>query len=355
MSLVSKLINKNLNKITLDKLDKDQFARLEVAIIKHLLHVTSYREYTKELSWLKIAERKQLRNSAKLDFNIVVALKYSLLNIFKNKGRNKAKIFSDFEIADHSYLLDLLKHDKIYDRIIGQTKNIQIQINNTAEIRRLCALALNDVDEYIRKFVAKKMKFIVVNNNLNYHDIIADLKERAVATFWYEMPFRSYEHTLNILRRDIHNKGINIIKYYVAERRQRIKANDDEEETFLRTTISLDYDNDNEVKKILDHNYCSSALLDRDIELSFNRLIEVNMYYDDLRTVMALKLLRMEEDAAFLKIAKILYPKIVKGDCCTEEIFIKLGRAKFLNTIRKYAHVNKNIFASFMENLRQAF
>lgn len=338
----------------------DTFA-VEMAMVKHLLRLTSYKEYSASLKpMLKTPAIKRLRNAMLSDFTTAVNLKNALLAVLRDRLTDKKAIkarFKAFELEDHSELIDGLRDHRMYTKGVKKAKSVKVRLNSSAEVERFCAKIMVAVKDYTAKFAHKKLTFIAKSNNLKIDDLMTDLKVKAIRAFYEVTPFISEDHTLNSVKRAIHNEGINKIKYYTADRRRRL--NNDGNGQFSNTEVSFDAvsrgtDSDMDMENLL-----MSQVMVKDHTI---RNLEIKMSLDNLRSlhkkrkknVTALNLLAMTDNPMFVKYAAVLYPGKVKRTHSTEDVFDSLGRKRFLRTIRKFVKRPKKPFYGFIESLRGA-
>lgn len=86
-----------------------------------------------------------------------------------------------------------------------------------------CVSALKQIKNFTRKFVNRKMKFIMTSDAQETHDIAAHLEMNGLqAVMLYYPAFESMDHLKNIMKRTVHNSGINYIEKHTSEKRGRI-------------------------------------------------------------------------------------------------------------------------------------
>jgi len=345
------------------KLNKNDLFTIEMALVRHLLHVSSYRDYSRETKpFIKTAIAKQIRNTAMADFAVIVQLKCALLRALRNKENDSDKlkaIFKSFGLSNHARLIDGLRRDRVYSKAVAKAKEAQIEFANTREISNTCAEILQSIDEYLRKFSYRKLRFIATSNNMKLDDLVADLQIKAIKSFYHVIPFKSPQHTINTIKRAAHNEGINLIKRYTAGKRTRLTA--DGEGGFNSTLISLFYrnagvgvdgnDGDEENHSLFKDNY-DPEFANVEIRASFNHLMDTHGKHPRKRK--ALQLLAMQPDAEFSALAAKLYPDQVKKYHSTEEIFDRLGHIRFQRAICKLLKADKQDFNVFIGTLKKA-
>ena len=81
-----------------------------------------------------------------------------------------------------------------------------------------------ELKTYIGKFVSKKMMFLIRSYNVTREELEGKLKSEALYALYKHYPqFQSLLHAQNICKTTIHNRGMNIIKFYTADKRQVLR------------------------------------------------------------------------------------------------------------------------------------
>lgn len=97
---------------------------------------------------------------------------------------------------------------------------------------------LEEVRLFTRKFVYRKLRFVVEANGLEFEDIIMELYGKAINTLYFYYPnIDSQLHAVNIAKRVIHNHGINVIMKYNSAKLGRIQK---DVKGFINNTINID-------------------------------------------------------------------------------------------------------------------
>lgn len=87
---------------------------------------------------------------------------------------------------------------------------------------------LMDVSTHTAKFVHKKLRFVIQSNGIEASDIKQDLYSWGAYSIFKAYPqIDSYLHAVNIAKRAIHNRGINLIMENTSQSRQRFVKHED--------------------------------------------------------------------------------------------------------------------------------
>jgi len=101
------------------------------------------------------------------------------------------------------------------------------------------ALTSADLDLYLRKFIRKKMSFLVRSYGLSASEIKADLLSFALFTLLKSYPkFDDLGHMTAIAKTAVKRRGVNLIKEQTTQKRQRLIHNADGSYTATNVTTS---------------------------------------------------------------------------------------------------------------------
>jgi hypothetical protein len=94
------------------------------------------------------------------------------------------------------------------------------------------------VETYTKKFVYRKMRFIVNAQSVTPLDLVNDCRDKALAALMHKYPcVETMLHAQNLARRTIKNHGMNLIDHYTTQSRNRTIRNPDG--TFSNNVIPL--------------------------------------------------------------------------------------------------------------------
>jgi hypothetical protein len=356
--ITTTLIRKSIPVGIRQKLSRDQIQQIETCLVKHLLLITSCKEYSTELKkFFKTPIIKVLRNNMLGNFDFIIRLKFSLLEIL-SKGYTAdnpkiAEIFSMYDLSDHYVLIDYLREQRLYNKARKRAHEAKIKFAGENHIISECGKLVASLDRYITMFVYRKLSFISKSENIPIVELVDELKEKAISSYYMLIPFHSTEHTFNAVKRAVHNEGINMIKYFTAAKRRRL--NNDGDGKFSNTLISIDFaakndegegENPKVFKNVYDPQFDRLNLL-----MSLQSVMKTHGQHPRKRKV--LKLIQMEPDTEFAKQANQMFPNVVRASLSTEEIFDKLGREDFLHAVCQYTQVKPAPFYDFMRELKR--
>lgn len=108
-----------------------------------------------------------------------------------------------------------------------------------SEYRTLVADATTSkpIQEYIGRFISKRMTFLIRNYGVKRDDLEHDMMLSACRAIHMGYPhFESELHLRNTAKTAIHNEGESKVTYYTAPTRQRLERNDDGEYTSIEVS-----------------------------------------------------------------------------------------------------------------------
>ena len=354
----------------LPQLTQEQRYNIENAMIDinlKLCDARSFAAFIKPIG-IKPAQVKELKNEILSNFDSGPRLKYAMVWIARRPEilSNKSKLV----VAFHRFGLDpshieafhrLQAQDLLNDFII-KAKEAPIEVEHIEHARKLCGVAISAIYEFTKKFAIRKMRFITKSNNEPTIDpIVQDLLEQATSMFYEITPWLSWEHTINYLKRTVHSRGINRIKFETTSTRQRLIG---EPGFHTNRIISLDtlYDKlrRHENSSIIGQSSFSntdglrmaeSPIVYMNIIHTFERLI--SRYQRLPRKQMVIKLLAMHNKDNFVSMAQVYSKGQVLHS--TEDVLESLGVVKFHELICQFMKVSKKDFETFMKSLRNEF
>lgn len=86
---------------------------------------------------------------------------------------------------------------------------------------------LLELKPFIGKFISKKMAFLIKSYGLTRHDLEHELVLKGLQSLYQHYPFfESEKHVINVMKRSIHNHGIDIIYKYTRKKNNRLENKD---------------------------------------------------------------------------------------------------------------------------------
>jgi hypothetical protein len=102
--------------------------------------------------------------------------------------------------------------------------NLQQPIPKPQELIDNCELLMdsNNMKDYIKKFVYRKLRAFAENNRLSLADFEQELLEKGALCYYFSVPNLSRQHTIDYVKKAIKHHGHSLISYYTAECRNRL-------------------------------------------------------------------------------------------------------------------------------------
>lgn len=86
---------------------------------------------------------------------------------------------------------------------------------------------LPELKPFIGKFISRKMSFLIKSYGLTRHDLQHELILKGLQSLYQHYPFfESEKHIINVVKRAIHNHGIDIIYKYTRKKNNRLENKD---------------------------------------------------------------------------------------------------------------------------------
>jgi hypothetical protein len=129
--------------------------------------------------------------------------------------------------------------------------NIKCTVWSLKKLDRAEVWIVKHLQSYVRKFIYRKMRFIVNSYGVGADDIEADLMLRGIQALRKNYPFYKSElHAINTVKTAIHNLGIDIIIKYTRQKNNRLnKTSDGFESTLVDFNVLENYIADDEGKE----------------------------------------------------------------------------------------------------------
>lgn len=221
------------------RLSKTKRRTLIDATIRYAFRTLNARDY--EALFREVTEHKirliELRRSLLSDGYVMKNLKMYLYYAHTNKRTDLLDVERAFKVK--------LRDRDLYKALLPETRR-QLDGFKAQGFKAMtlygfdeaCVLALKKVKNFTRKFVNRKMKFIMTSDSQETHDIAAHLEMNGLqALMLYYPAFETMEHLINIMKRTIHNTGINYIEKHTSAKRGRLSR--DSEGAFTAKVVPL--------------------------------------------------------------------------------------------------------------------
>lgn len=188
----------------------------------------------------------------------------------------------------------------------------------------------SEFNAYIGKYINKKLRFLVKSYGVDKYELRSELQFAGIYAIYKKYPyFTSKLHALNIAKRAIHNRGINLISFYTRKRRQQLLQ-----------------DGDGFVSRC-----CDIDKLPISADTSFTEKSEVTKTLDQLiqnsdrRGSLLIKLARGDYDEKFSNYLT----------CNNSDYVEKVSYKKYMRTVCKYLCVSPETAKSYIERLKRYF
>lgn len=97
----------------------------------------------------------------------------------------------------------------------------------------------NDTRTWLGKFVSRKLRFVIQSQGMERHDIEGQLRYKGIQGLLNMYPcVETSLHATNVVKRVMHNQGINMIKHYTTQKNGRLQV--DGNGAFQARVISID-------------------------------------------------------------------------------------------------------------------
>jgi hypothetical protein len=335
---------------------KEEIKNIEYCVSKHLLTFSSYKEYIAEMRRLNVGKyAKPIRSACQANSLMCFNYKMALITSLYNRQVSK-NIFINYKVSPKRYIVNRLLNDPNISLWEEKIDKAECMLNNLQEYEKHCSKLIENLQVYTRRFVYMKLRFIMFSNSLEIEDITNDLLAKATEAYYASIPFKPELHILNIMKRAIHNEGINLINYYGAAKRQRLMINPENTSNILTNRIISLHLTDqshemhgSEVPEFLfnlaeeDQNR-ENMEIDYDINKIKSGLIKPSH-------VKAVSLLAMEDDPEFSKSASKIVRNVAKKD--SESIYRLVGPKMYRKLVRKYLGIKRDEMALLVNSIQK--
>ncbi len=230
---LSKDRGNTLDKVIEGIIDTDQDVDLPVlksSIYAYILHQLNYNAFRQNAlrSGLTITQSKLIRQKIVSLFESNLELKQNtLLAYFGNFSPKKIQNLTSKSQNDDEFLIRNVEKFSFFNgRKIGKEIK-ESPVKSPRAVERDCERLLIDLSPFMRKLAYRKMKFVSNSNNFPVLDIVSDLGQKAVETYYRITPFYDGLHRENFVKRAIHNEGMRIIQVNTTQKRKRLIREDD--------------------------------------------------------------------------------------------------------------------------------
>ena len=223
-------------------LKPQQKAAIVKMTVLYLMRVVSSQEYSdflrKEAGWSG-RRMSEFRNELKFSGYIQRDIKFYL---YEYLTEGTFSLSSSILKEDRAFIQRLVKTEDEYQKALVKQckayKSLGYPAKPLPEFCRQCDEIVEELRLYCRKFVIKKLRFVVQMNGMFVDDIVQELIAYGVYAIYRAYPeCLNTKHMLNIAKQAAHNRGENIIKESVTKSRSRLIRHEDG--TFSAKVLSL--------------------------------------------------------------------------------------------------------------------
>lgn len=344
-NLIRQQLSSVLNFNTLDDL-KSQL--MEKAILGYVLNVYDFNEFyhtVKDfISWKHAQDIKQKCFESYEFLKLKIAI-YKIIEDNLNRKSDIKLYFKKAELNKSDYLIyeDLRSMEELYLKCKKKARKIEMDIEIPNNVRKNCNELMGNIDGYIKRFVNAKHHFIVKSQGISAEDISNDLRLRAVSTYYHVYPFKPSDAMIGMVKRAIHNHGINLIEYYTTKKRGRI-INIEGSGVFESNIHSLDISDDNgsAIIDTLDSGFTYESIM---INTSISNIMKNSKSKE--RKIM--KLLLRCNSKSFISFVN---NKLNKKWDSTKQISTNISNDQYLNLIQEYMGMDTRSFNKKLVRLK---
>lgn len=206
------------------------------AIVLYGLRLCSAKESSRILRFLHPGDRIRLREVITADVNLILSMKGFIHYLIQNRIYKRLDVidaFKKFELPICADLLNFLQDSKLLDKY-----SCKIAAKPPAltpkQVEKICVQELKKLDKFTKNYAYSKMRFLTTSNNIDLEDIVMMLKYGTCHTCYNNIGEKRDLYLTNNLKSNISSAGINIIKHYTSNKRQRlikVQVGDDENKT----------------------------------------------------------------------------------------------------------------------------
>lgn len=274
----------------------------------------------------------------------VFCIKQAIYFLVQNPKCNPEKVFKEFGLVKRDIYAFTLMTEKYKTKL---KKNVRgFKVEHPKEVLKQCQefMTTSKYSSFISKFVYRKLNFIVKYNNIEYEDLIGELKIAGLKGVYKACPFyKSKEHIFNILRMSIHNHGINLITRFTTKKRARI-INDGESD-YAATVVTLpdSYINDEEIKDARDE---FNPYKQVETKISLDKIL---LKWKGSKGGKAIQLLSCFKDQKFLDFCNSQSRETLD----TLDDALEHFGDKYKMLVMKYLKLNPRSYFKFLEGVRK--
>ena len=236
MTIIGEAIKSAVNQSgSLIELYDTNYRETDIAVCCYLLNIINHAQMKKQLPWFNASQHKLVRQAIVSNWRIMVQLKLALLSSVKHGYRRHTLRTYDLSNINNKLFLRLKHRGHFEHRGL-----VDVALPTLTEVFVAADQAILEVRSHAKTFVCRRMRFIYQHNSMTAEDLINELLERALYTYYLNVPYKSPAHVKNAMRRAMTNYGLNLIKYFQANKRRRLTGHN-KGESFTTSVVPLYY------------------------------------------------------------------------------------------------------------------
>jgi hypothetical protein len=279
-------------------------------------------------------------------------LKLFLLESSQGKDLKKLKIKYSISDRDYSRLKTDLSNAKFCRQLRKRAGKEKI-----FDWQNTFSSSYDNILKYVKYVAYNKLRFIAHSNNCNVQDLYPELLEVALKSFHRLYPTNENDcYVANYLKRSIHNRAINFIKFSTTKKRGRLinvgkdKKGENQFSLLEVGESKFNFGADNEVVSFEDlqcESDRNSVQLKFELRLSVDSILE--KYKRFPKKYRFLTILLGNEDEGFT--TWLGFRNLLKNEETNVEFQERVSVREFNQHLSKYLHVRENTSNVFILNI----
>ena len=148
----------------------------------------------------------------------------------------RPKYFSKLGFYNNEKELKKFLNDSDLKIILKRSREKIIQPLSISKQEKIVQQVVTDLRKRLYSFSRRKLTFVVNHDYMEHDDIVSNLSCKVIENVRWYYPFRTYQHFINSSYQAAYNHGINMIKYYTANKR-KVLMNDEEGGYYNRFSV----------------------------------------------------------------------------------------------------------------------
>lgn len=352
--------------VDVSNLTQEQNEQLLQAVLGYTLRIKNVSQFKKTAPFLTPSQSKTICNLIRDNFDVAVALKLAIYSLVKERGTHNlpyaARRFKEFGLpGSESFLYHKLVAwgmDKTVRKLL-RTHKVKI-VPHPDQVRQVCDAIVSDpkIIAFVKKFVWAKLRAFAEASLLidsaasghgRYRDFHNELLAKAVQSLYYVMPLYSIAHARNYMQRTIHNHGILMIKFFTAQRRRRLVADDVGFANRVRTMERKGEDGESVVDPQVEIGESQKDETFRTVELrlSVDRVLKQSVGWRRR----AIRLFVLKPNEEFVQFWNEQNRKKLTS---VDDVYHYLGNVdQYIEFVRRFLRIKAEVFYNWMKSLAE--